>query len=35
MADIQQVAKAFTEFYYQTFDNSRNQLAPLYVSLVN
>lgn len=32
MADINQVAKAFTDFYYATFDRSRAELAPLYVS---
>jgi hypothetical protein len=32
MADIAQVAKAFTEFYYQTFDRSRQELSSLYVS---
>ncbi|KAH9970370.1 hypothetical protein BGW80DRAFT_1330043 [Lactifluus volemus] len=30
MADINAVAKQFTDFYYQTFDSSRAQLAPLY-----
>ncbi|ORX51279.1 nuclear transport factor 2 [Hesseltinella vesiculosa] len=30
MADITSVAKAFVEFYYQTFDSGRQQLAPLY-----
>ncbi|KAI8875697.1 nuclear transport factor 2 [Backusella circina FSU 941] len=30
MADINSVAKAFTDFYYQTFDATRQQLTPLY-----
>ncbi|CEP19186.1 hypothetical protein [Parasitella parasitica] len=30
MADINAVAKAFTEFYYRTFDNDREQLYSLY-----
>ncbi|KAI9477904.1 MAG: hypothetical protein EXX96DRAFT_568645 [Benjaminiella poitrasii] len=30
MANITEVAKAFTDFYYQTFDTSRQQLVPLY-----
>jgi hypothetical protein len=32
MADINSIAKAFTDFYYQTFDSNRQQLTPLYVS---
>lgn len=31
MADIQAVAKSFTDFYYQTFDKDRSALRPLYV----
>ncbi|KAI8379999.1 hypothetical protein EDC96DRAFT_473405 [Choanephora cucurbitarum] len=30
MADINQVAKAFTDFYYQTFDTNRAGLVSLY-----
>ncbi|KAK4687432.1 hypothetical protein P7C73_g2683, partial [Tremellales sp. Uapishka_1] len=30
MADIQAIAKQFTDYYYQTFDSGRAQLAPLY-----
>ncbi|CDH59895.1 ntf2p [Lichtheimia corymbifera JMRC:FSU:9682] len=30
MADFNAVAKAFVEFYYQTFDTGRQNLAPLY-----
>ncbi|CAO3640147.1 unnamed protein product [Mucor hiemalis] len=30
MADINQVATAFTQFYYQTFDTNRPQLSALY-----
>ncbi|KAI9313916.1 hypothetical protein BX666DRAFT_1974766 [Dichotomocladium elegans] len=30
MADFNAVAKAFVEFYYQTFDESRGKLTPLY-----
>ncbi|KAF8894709.1 nuclear transport factor 2 [Infundibulicybe gibba] len=30
MADIQAVAKQFTEFYYSTFDTNRSALASLY-----
>ncbi|GAA6029280.1 hypothetical protein JCM8097_003601 [Rhodosporidiobolus ruineniae] len=30
MADINAIAKQFTDFYYQTFDGDRNALAPLY-----
>ncbi|KAI0692210.1 nuclear transport factor 2 [Cytidiella melzeri] len=30
MADIQAVAKQFTDFYYATFDANRANLAPLY-----
>lgn len=33
MADINQIATAFTQFYYETFDRNRQELAPLYVSL--
>lgn len=32
MADINQIATAFTKFYYETFDHSRQELTPLYVS---
>lgn len=32
MADINQVATAFTQYYYQTFDRSRQELMALYVS---
>jgi hypothetical protein len=32
MADINQVASAFTQYYYQTFDRSRQELMALYVS---
>jgi hypothetical protein len=31
MADINAVAKQFTDFYYQSFDTNRSQLSPLYV----
>ena len=31
MADINAVAKQFTDFYYSTFDSNRATLAPLYV----
>ena len=31
MADINAIAKQFTDFYYQTFDTDRAGLAPLYV----
>lgn len=34
MADFNQVAKAFVEFYYQTFDTGRQNLAPLYASIL-
>ncbi|KAI6714606.1 nuclear transport factor 2 [Diplocarpon mali] len=30
MADFENVAKQFTEFYYNQFDQDRKQLAPLY-----
>ncbi|KAJ9620570.1 Nuclear transport factor 2 [Taxawa tesnikishii (nom. ined.)] len=30
MADFQQVAQQFTEFYYKTFDSDRSQLIALY-----
>jgi len=30
MADINSVAKQFTDFYYNTFDRDRAGLAPLY-----
>ncbi|KAH9961065.1 hypothetical protein BC827DRAFT_1260578 [Russula dissimulans] len=30
MADINAVAKQFTDFYYSTFDLNRSNLAPLY-----
>ncbi|KAI7897618.1 uncharacterized protein BX663DRAFT_527700 [Cokeromyces recurvatus] len=30
MADMNAIAKAFTDFYYQTFDRSRQELASLY-----
>jgi len=30
MADINAVAQQFTDFYYQTFDSDRSNLAPLY-----
>ncbi|KAI9738883.1 MAG: Nuclear transport factor 2 [Claussenomyces sp. TS43310] len=30
MANFADVAKQFTEFYYNQFDADRNQLAPLY-----
>lgn len=33
MADINSVAKQFTDFYYNTFDRDRAGLAPLYVRL--
>lgn len=35
MADINAVAKQFTDFYYATFDVDRAQLAPLYVRMLN
>ena len=31
MADINAIAKQFIDFYYQTFDSNRANLAPLYV----
>jgi hypothetical protein len=31
MADINSVAKQFTDFYYTTFDANRGNLAPVYV----
>jgi len=30
MADINAIAKQFTDFYYNTFDSNRASLAPLY-----
>ncbi|KIM55917.1 hypothetical protein SCLCIDRAFT_1220748 [Scleroderma citrinum Foug A] len=30
MADINSIAKQFTDFYYQTFDANRANLGPLY-----
>lgn len=33
MADFQEVAKAFVEFYYKTFDANRQELLPLYVRI--
>ncbi|KAL8293268.1 hypothetical protein RQP46_000962 [Phenoliferia psychrophenolica] len=30
MADINGIAKQFTDYYYNTFDTDRNGLAPLY-----
>ncbi|KAH9170776.1 nuclear transport factor 2 [Lactarius sanguifluus] len=30
MADINAIAKQFTDFYYNTFDSNRANLAPLY-----
>ncbi|KAF1826020.1 putative nuclear transport factor 2 [Dissoconium aciculare CBS 342.82] len=30
MADFQAIAKQFVDFYYQTFDQARPELAPLY-----
>ncbi|KAG6850422.1 Nuclear transport factor 2 [Arthromyces matolae] len=30
MADINAIAKQFTDFYYNTFDTNRADLAPLY-----
>ncbi|POY70162.1 hypothetical protein BMF94_6745 [Rhodotorula taiwanensis] len=30
MADINAIAKQFTDYYYSTFDSDRSQLAPLY-----
>lgn len=35
MADFNAVSKAFVEFYYQTFDANRANLAPLYASIIN
>ena len=32
MADIQGIAKSFVDFYYSTFDKSRQELTPLYAS---
>ena len=31
MADIQSIAKQFTDFYYSTFDTNRAGLQSLYV----
>ena len=33
MADINSIAKQFTDFYYNSFDTNRATLAPLYVRL--
>jgi len=33
MADIMEVAKQFTSFYYNTFDSDRKGLQPLYVRM--
>ncbi|KAI4166163.1 MAG: hypothetical protein LQ342_000049 [Letrouitia transgressa] len=33
MGDFNQIAQQFTEFYYNTFDENRQQLAALYVHL--
>jgi hypothetical protein len=33
MADLKSIAKQFIDFYYNTFDSDRSQLASLYVSL--
>ncbi|KAK5132671.1 Nuclear transport factor 2 [Meristemomyces frigidus] len=30
MADFENIAKQFVEFYYKTFDSNRSQLASLY-----
>lgn len=30
MSDLQGIAKAFVDYYYQTFDRNRMELAPLY-----
>ncbi|CAG8961255.1 hypothetical protein HYALB_00004092 [Hymenoscyphus albidus] len=30
MADFTEIAKQFTEYYYNQFDKDRSQLAPLY-----
>ncbi|EKD12168.1 hypothetical protein LZ554_005267 [Drepanopeziza brunnea f. sp. 'monogermtubi'] len=30
MADFESIAKQFTEYYYNQFDQDRKQLAPLY-----
>ncbi|KAL0075432.1 hypothetical protein J3Q64DRAFT_1766572 [Phycomyces blakesleeanus] len=30
MADFNAVAKAFVDFYYETFDRNRQELTPLY-----
>ncbi|KAK5169431.1 Nuclear transport factor 2 [Saxophila tyrrhenica] len=30
MADFESIAKQFVEYYYKTFDENRNNLAPLY-----
>lgn len=35
MADINAIAKQFTDFYYNTFDSNRSGLAALYVSSPN
>ena len=32
MADINTIAKQFTDFYYTTFDSNRAELHSLYVS---
>jgi hypothetical protein len=32
MADINSIAKQFTDFYYTTFDSNRGSLLSLYVS---
>ena len=32
MAQINEVAKQFVDYYYSTFDRNRAELAPLYVS---
>lgn len=32
MASINEVAKQFTDYYYNTFDTNRKGLQPVYVS---
>lgn len=34
MADINAIAKQFTDFYYQTFDSNRAGLQALYVRII-
>ena len=35
MADINSIAKQFTDFYYSTFDRNRAELRPVYVRRIS